>query len=542
MYAHTYTSKSPDYFLSKAAESWTTSFSALSKYLFARRRQPHTTIQDLPPELLEQIFIFYAHDHDHSHASEGTPATDVISAHPRHLVNPLVLGHVCSHWMAMSRTLPRIWSSIYVIEPSVKKIEMAAYWLSLSGKSPLTLSLTMGNSASTSSTRDHKDRHSRDKADAARRFVDLFVSHYDQWQHITIQLSQTNYLSSLLGEKGQLLSDHPPAMLKHLDVDYGSWMMGDGPPSDDAIIQLYSAPGLESLAWSAQWYKPTKLVSLVFPHWASLRRLTYRQPYSFNALKVVDAVGLLQACPMLEHFDAMLHAEHGHGHGMEVPEFLTHHHLRVLDVTLEPRTSAFFDSLCLPALEEVSVAFELSFGGAVEYAEPFLGLLERSECRIQKLFFDNRGGPDDTLLEVLASHHLQHLRDLQLAGVLSTSRTIELLTRKDDAPASLSILPNLERLEFQKSVYGEQPSTDAVERMLVSRTKKAIVGVDKQKEDHGRLSAHRHVELSLGALGVWGYYWLAKLPSLENRVILTSTSTSDVCLPQLVQVLNGMRD
>lgn len=517
-------------------------------------------VHTLPSELLEQIFTYYTHDDDDDYYARTTSTQPVstysISAHPLRHANPLVLGHVCSRWMSISRNQQRLWTKMYITEPeSAKQIAMARYWLSLSCSSPLTLSLMMSGALSsryTPITTASKDRE-KARADAARRYVDLFLARYDQWQSITIRLSGTSYLPSLLSSglgSNVPIPEHAPPMLKHVDIDYGCWMQGDRRRPDHAILSvLYSAPELDSVAWSAQWYAPTRLLAQeIFPHWKNLKKLTYRQGYSYNALKAADAVALLAACPLLEHFDALFYPEHGHGDVHDVQDIVTHRHLRVLDLTImQTAGSRLLDALCLPALEEVKITVQSDYGDAMNSA--FVGLLERSECTLQRLFFDNSiGGADnDVLLEMLKSSHLQRLKILQLAG-LRTSSVMDLLTRRADVEETLAVLPNLERLEFQKFAYGDSPSIDVVEKMLVSRSKRTegmiVPGVNNtEKEDPGHtLSALRHVELRLGALGVWEYYRLARLGSWENRIILTSTgTTSDVRVPPFVQVLSGMR-
>ncbi|KAH9475134.1 hypothetical protein JR316_0012245 [Psilocybe cubensis] len=531
-------------------------FSDLSTYLFGVARHSQTTIHALPPELLEHIFSYYTHvdDEDIPGIASGIISTHCISARPRAYANPLILGHVCSRWMSISRNQQRLWTKLYVTEPeSAKQVAMARYWLSLSGTSPLTLSLKISSALAMSHAPSSAEGKNREKsrAEAVRRYVDLFLMRYDQWQSITIKLSGTTYLPSLLncGPNSIIYvpKDAPP-MLKHVDIDYGSWMLGDRRRPNDAMLSvLYSAPGLDSVSWSAQWYAPTKLVTHeVFPHWKNLRKLVYRQGYSYNTLKVADAIALLDACPLLEHFDALFYPEHGHGGTHEVQELVKHRNLRVLDLTIMQSTAAvLFDSLDLPALEEVKIEFPSDYGNTVNSA--FVGLLKRSECKLQRVFFDNSNGGTDSevILEVLRSQHLKDLKVLQLAGV-RTSGVMRLLTRRAAVEETLAVLPLLERLDFQKFAYGDSPSIDDVENMIMSRTKQIRgLGVGRlKKEGHGdALTTLARVELQLGELGTWDYYRLAKLGSRGSKIVLTDMGTrSEMSVPPIMQVLSGVRN
>ncbi|KAJ7252155.1 hypothetical protein B0H12DRAFT_1118743, partial [Mycena haematopus] len=105
---------------------------------------------------------------------------------------PVLLGHICSSWRAISLSTPRLWASLHVVEPVpgpphlattafdqkvVQRLEITKTWLGRSGHCPLSISLhcapeiTSGVGAITVSA-------------TSIEFLQTVVSFAPRWQHV----------------------------------------------------------------------------------------------------------------------------------------------------------------------------------------------------------------------------------------------------------------------------------------------------------------------------------------------------------------------
>ncbi|KAJ7057731.1 hypothetical protein C8F01DRAFT_1150885 [Mycena amicta] len=87
--------------------------------------------RQLPRDIVEQVFLACLPDNKNA-AIDATEA-------------PLVLGHICSAWRAISLTTPRLWASLHVpfafVAAECDRTHILAEWLRRSGSCPLSLSI-----------------------------------------------------------------------------------------------------------------------------------------------------------------------------------------------------------------------------------------------------------------------------------------------------------------------------------------------------------------------------------------------------------------
>ncbi|EAU90397.2 hypothetical protein CC1G_00781 [Coprinopsis cinerea okayama7 len=91
-----------------------------------------TTINDLPVELLQEIFFFCTADHN-------CRTFPFVVIHRSATRAPVVLTHVCSLWRRVALSLPMLWASFTLLPLKRASEELVTEWLKRSHSSPLAI-------------------------------------------------------------------------------------------------------------------------------------------------------------------------------------------------------------------------------------------------------------------------------------------------------------------------------------------------------------------------------------------------------------------
>lgn len=454
-------------------------------------------IADLPVEVLDIIFLHYAHDIEpYLHVQEATGSS--FSSRAREIVNPMILGKVNQRWRRISRGLPPLWAKIYVSYPASKHVDLARLWLSLAAASPLTLVITA------SAEQDTVTMH---------RLLDLFLSYYDAWYIVDFRLSPQ--LHSLLLR----VPNYPPPTLSSIHVEAVKLLPSLIREEPHPIDILHSSPTLRRVDWSSPCYSLPKALKK-FSNWASLVELFCSQNSVDNGTlpTVTDCLTILFSCPVLESLDIMIYPSDGRPFPTDMQLPFCHSSLQTLRVATSAKLLyQLFESVVFPKLEGLTIQhMVLDFSGNpfLTDAHPILDLLERSSCKLRDFALYTPYAIENMLLDLISASQLHHVRSLCLTGT-KTEQTINLLTRKSSDPQSLTILPRLEHLTFCNNPPFStlHVTVDLLQRMILSRITPIY------SEGDSSVALLRYANLDVWEIDFWEYHALRKLQRADFTII-----------------------
>ncbi|KAF8151045.1 hypothetical protein B0H34DRAFT_161314 [Crassisporium funariophilum] len=129
----------------------------------------HTSIADLPVEVLDLIFFSYIYN---GHGLNSNYLPLII---PHGYRGPLLISSVCSHWRHVALSSPNLWSSIFVSKFWRTDIRLINLWLQRSKARPLTLGLDQRKGRDTSPLDFH---YTED-------VLSLFATQIHRWRRIS---------------------------------------------------------------------------------------------------------------------------------------------------------------------------------------------------------------------------------------------------------------------------------------------------------------------------------------------------------------------
>ncbi|TFK27283.1 hypothetical protein FA15DRAFT_692618 [Coprinopsis marcescibilis] len=96
---------------------------------------PSIDINDLPPEILEDIFLLSTQSVSDGRNPYQAPARTIsnLSSWSNPSVNPIILGRVCWYWRRVALSLHTLWANISILSPSNKDVSSLRLWLERSG-------------------------------------------------------------------------------------------------------------------------------------------------------------------------------------------------------------------------------------------------------------------------------------------------------------------------------------------------------------------------------------------------------------------------
>jgi hypothetical protein len=294
-------------------------------------------IRRLPPEVLSEIFLYYNDENN-------VPYIRLNKA-------PLLLGGMCSRWRTIALSTPRLWNSFALtIRPKYLKSDtmLAETWLARAGRCPLTIRL-----ASQGTYRN-----------PMKLLMKEFLCHCEWWYdiHISVPLS---VLESLTPAKNRL------PRLQRLSLD----------------VQLFEHLDIFGCAPRLRWLK---LDSSLRP--SSINVPWNQIEYFDMGMREIDhTLDLLRATPNLKECVIRLNSSEPRRSHSSVQIL----HLRSMTISGNP--TYFFDTLLLPKLQEISIAFCRTRWTSTSQ---FTSLLSR--CSLAKLSLDfSNSLPDNDMIQIL---------------------------------------------------------------------------------------------------------------------------------------------
>jgi hypothetical protein len=344
---------------------------------------PIPALQRIPPEIWAQIFAVSVKDA----WAPGYPQINVQQP-------PLLLGHVCSTWRAISLSTPHLWSSICIPRRiRATAIPLIETWLKRSGAMPLSIEMNGLSS------------------DFPSNVLDVFIPHSARWKNVSLFMS--NAALAALFAKITLTS------------------------LDTIMLRLSGRPQQISLATSAKCLRSVTLVisrgirpdpQILDLPWS---QLTHLNIISISGV-IDDGYDILNHCSALTH--CSLSAVGSVWEATERPPCCLPS-LSVLQLATNLDPGPLLDSLVLPHLVHLEIDFiALSYRPNVWPKAQIVSLVTRSSCRLQTLILRNKRIYEADLIECCRSiptlHHLLvngpekcHGGTLELSRVISAQRT-----------------------------------------------------------------------------------------------------------------------
>ncbi|KAJ8095465.1 hypothetical protein PM082_023235 [Marasmius tenuissimus] len=327
--------------------------------------------------------------------------------------SPLLLTTICRLWREVALSTPRLWNSIHIhlpIESSNspdpdcitalhRRKEGFKAWLDRSGSLPVTISLTATPNQNGQSVAIAEPLHA-----IATEFIELLVQYSSRWR--TVAFNSGVHLLDLTPIKRL-----PTNSLSNLE----SFCSSGALRNDHRTETVTNVDHLQNLLTKARSLRRLRLVddtispaTLSLPmSWHHLTELTIARPVLLDNNSSFEPSQLMQTladkCRSLITLSIDLDV-------MPAPETTLHpvrwsslQNLRVVlspfmsdwqrhftstnasdDTTFRPFVIPIFDSVTLPSLEKLSVAFGSSYRQDGDQATqlPFENLLQRSQCPI----------------------------------------------------------------------------------------------------------------------------------------------------------------
>ena len=352
-------------------------------------------ISSLPPELLCDIFQHYVDEGESSVDRRPNPWVSALTTGLAGTVNPIVLGHVCSHWRIISLSMPTLWSSLAIHRPNLSQVQQVRVWLERSGSCPLNLFISHavdGDATQHAATRD---------------ILALFVKHSHRWRSIGF-VFQDRPPSSY----GELLKLPPGAMsgLESAYIDLPSRSHADADKLWDVI---YSSPSLRRVDWGGRYKFSAATLSANTVPWTQLTHMTMQ---GVDDLTVDEFLDILQACRELLELDVSVSWPET---GRIRPSYVVIPKLRICRITAWKYNSAvILNRVSFPALSCLSLVHargrkNVGQPASCSYITEFL---RRSGCELRTVCLSDPSGAirEEDLVGLLRSLHVQSVRSLAL--------------------------------------------------------------------------------------------------------------------------------
>ncbi|KAF7364079.1 hypothetical protein MSAN_01066700 [Mycena sanguinolenta] len=326
-------------------------------------------VRRLPLDIIQELFV----------ACLPTHRNCVMSASEA----PVLLGHICSSWRAISLSTPRLWSSLHVVEPLrnladptsasfeekvARRLEITQMWLGRSGQCPLSISFQSGSEGTS------QIGIAAPSATSAQ-FMNTLLSFAPRWQHIHFTIP----ISLLLN-----VMSHPDAEVPQLET-VAFHNQGHHPTfTTGGPFNMLRGARISSLSIPGAIFRPESLPV----QWSQLTTLTVGGP-KWNVPLTMTSDALLRVisrCPELRCCKLMVHDPN-----KEVPVQISQHRIVELPflhtlaihcvARVAPAVSDLLMRLSLPELRSFAI-----FGSAQD--SPTLGTFFARLVRLESLRVD----------------------------------------------------------------------------------------------------------------------------------------------------------
>lgn len=398
------------------------------------------TIQDLPPELLCEIFAAYLKEQDYSKGPDPRPG---IFPWDGATVTPFHLTHICGVWRDLVHSTTRFWSDIRINIPRPCDLRLLGLWLQHTGTQPLNLSARLHGAT-----------------ELNRQAMSSIMHLSRRWK--TLQLFVQPDVQDICSKA----SWNTPEHLGIFVIDFGGYYWARNAVDQFASF-LYSSPNLRIGCCLNSQYHATGLESSLWT------RLTH---IHFQTVEMSRLLGALPNCPQLEllQLDACIN-DLWPGRdvvAIEVPS------LKALNLQRH-NTSGLVRHLTLPALKRLRLSsgfftpspFHRVQSGLDDPCTLLLALLERSQCFVDwfMLIHCEECGDvsldNEIILKVLRCKQFAKLRELAISPYVDDA-----IPQALTATAGPILLPELIDVDFRNC----RTSKDLVRKMFVSLCKRTV--------------------------------------------------------------------
>ena len=331
-------------------------------------------VNTIPVEIVKEIFKFVvSHDfHPEEIFNIFDPynlSQDELNRGP-HLptyascASPFALSHVSRHWRTISLESPAIWTSLRVIWPTTKRVELIKAWLARGRSMLLSLSLFQGANA--------------ENVDASAATLSLFLKHIGRWRFI--ELTVHEQVNHLLSDDSAAMMCIPEALRTvKIVVD-----RHDLSQRSEFYQLLHSSPNLRTAVWDNTRTR-FQMNGMIL---SSIVNLTFDVIYSSD-----DLLNALLECKKLERL-----VINGLCHGDDAsPPSLELTYLRYLKLGDAGMTSSLFWHLKLPHLEELHLRGGDSSEGSFRVWVSVRPMLQRSACSLRVFSIADLHDPEETV-------------------------------------------------------------------------------------------------------------------------------------------------
>ncbi|RDB24230.1 hypothetical protein Hypma_008595 [Hypsizygus marmoreus] len=395
-------------------------------------------INRLPLELFGEIFQHYLAE---LRKDSFTVRVSSLRSTTFAQFNPVILGHVCSSWRALTLAMPTLWSSIAVIKPTMSHIPMIQLWLERAADCPLSLTIFQSYG---------EDPGVAQRA-ATHNILLLFLARARQWRRIEFHFHDKSTYIPFLNVSPSVLG-----MLEDIDVDMGFW---DRAVADCVWQKFHSLPSLRRVSWDSSYFYngiPTHVP------WA---QLTHFKMHRVLGLSLPGLLDILRQCEALRVLDCDIDVPWGKDVSfLATPVVLPYLHDLKISVDGSGDPGPLISHISLPSLASFDILHDFSRDTRNRLAPYLHDLLVRSACSLEVLSLHDRVLTEDELVMVLELPQVQTLRQLDLVCCEMTDQTSVLLAQKE--AGQMRVLPRLEALCLPTCRF----SSDMVSALVTARS------------------------------------------------------------------------
>ncbi|KAF8164795.1 hypothetical protein B0H34DRAFT_670803 [Crassisporium funariophilum] len=367
--------------------------------------------------------------------------------------------------------MPTLWSSIFVSAPTAKDVAAVRVWLDRARGCLLSLNLFQSLLPDL------------DEQLAIQDILGLYVTRVSRWRAINFQTSD--------GAPGPLstLSLRVPPYLESATLDFSH----NGRPVDycmDSIWKtLHSSPSLHQVDYTGTYSNHAHLLG--HTPWTQLIEVNLQ-----FTLTMGDLLDIFFSCQRIRSLCISYLVDQCAARSSITLKLLRRFNVKASMVSL----INVYDSLVLPALEEVQISQHLSPSDLCRGGKAFVNLLARSRCALKCLSITDVGMMEEHLLEYLVFPQLEALTHLSIVGAEHvTDKTIDLLTRDLEDVSSLQSLPRLLELSLDACSTSQGVLSRMVSSRLIEAGGRSLLRIVLLETVNGHVEELRNIqEMDIG--------------------------------------------
>ncbi|PPR02381.1 hypothetical protein CVT24_011723 [Panaeolus cyanescens] len=311
------------------------------------------TINELPPEILAEIFHTYMFSEDDSDLMnpELEGMVSVFLPNPRSA--PLLFCGVCGYWRNVAISTPALWSAITIYDDV--NLETVRLWLKRSQSHPLSLFVSWNRY-------NHKLPH----------LVEMLFTNMPRWRHVSFRLPTAKDMQQLLFKLVPQEGISPAIQLQHLHLSV-EYLHFDHFSDFATRLSSFPHPTLQRLTWRSRRIPE-------FPHiskslWANLQQISLSTPRS------ADLLSFLKACENIQFLNIeCLYIEDAES--PTTPASVVAPNLRSLNIgAVAGVLTEWLVLLSTPSLKRLSFGHQGGRGESIGLGN----FLDRSGCKLESL-------------------------------------------------------------------------------------------------------------------------------------------------------------